>query len=262
VSAHLYSAPLDKNDNPLCFSNIKPINISRENGFNIEFNNISFSYDKNIIFNETSFSLGKNELTVLAGQTGSGKSTLADILLKLQTINSGTILISGIDIKNIETKSLRDSIAFVSQDTFLFNDTLLSNLLISKPSATNKEIEQALKESGASEFVEHLPDGINTVVGDRGTLLSGGERQRISIARALLKKANLIIFDEATSALDEKTETEISHNIAKLKGKVTILSISHRPEILKYADKVLYTDSETRKITTTKPEYFKIGERN
>lgn len=207
----------------------------------IKFENISFSYDNS---NE-SFGLQNLNLTIKTGQTtavvglsGAGKSTIADMVMGLITPENGHILIDSDFLSEDNLLTWRSQIGYVAQDTFLFNDTILNNLLLAKQDATKEEIVTALKLALADEFVLKLPDGIDTLIGDRGVLLSGGERQRLTLARALLRKPSLLILDEATSNLDSKNEKKIMGSIEKLHGNITILVIAHRLSTIKNADNI------------------------
>lgn len=177
--------------------------------------------------------------TALIGASGSGKSTLADLLMGLSRPTLGRILIDGQPLEAENRRMWRKAVAYVPQEPFLLHDTIRANFRIARPDATEADMLAALAKARAADFVANLPEGLDTVVGERGTRFSGGERQRISLARALITRPALLILDEATSALDWKTQKEISDIIATLKGETTVLSIAHRPSMIRFADDVL-----------------------
>jgi len=201
--------------------------------------NLSFSYpseDDKAVVKNVSFSLPAGEITALIGPSGSGKSTLADILLGLLEPTDGTIGVDGIMIDEGNRRRWRDQVAYVPQEVFLLHDTIAANLRLAAPNAGEAELWDALRVARADRFVKNLPEGLETVVGDRGTRLSGGERQRIALARALLRKPQLLILDEATSALDWENQSLIAESISELRGSMTILTIAHRPSMIAFAD--------------------------
>jgi len=207
----------------------------------IKFENVSFSYDSS----DESFSLKNLNLTIKAGQTtaavglsGAGKSTIADMVMGLINPANGCILIDNNVLSEDNISAWRSQIGYVAQETFLFNDTVRNNLLLAKPGASEKEIMAVLKQASADEFVLELPEGLDTLIGDRGVLLSGGERQRLALARALLREPSLLILDEATSNLDSKNEKKIMGSIEKLHGNITILVIAHRLSTIRSADRI------------------------
>jgi len=179
--------------------------------------------------------------TVVIGPSGSGKSTLADIVAGLLAPDAGTLAVDGIPIDAGNRLSWRHNVAYVTQDIFLFNDSIRSNLLFACESASEATMEEALRQA-AADFVFDLPQGLDTLIGDEGVSLSGGERQRIALARALLRKPELLILDEATSALDHDNERRIGDAIARLQGKVTLLIISHKSTALEHATQVIELD--------------------
>lgn len=200
---------------------------------------VSFAYNKNaIVFQNVNLTIKKGECVGIVGPSGAGKSTLCDLLLGFITPTSGQIMIDDQDISKITYASLRNHIGYVGQRTFLFNDTIYSNVLYAQPNATNSEVLSACKAAHVDEFVNDLPLGYYTNVGENGSLLSGGQKQRITIARTLLKSPEIIIFDEATSSLDQKTEKVIQQAIYELKGSKTIIIITHRPSMLDGVDRV------------------------
>lgn len=179
-----------------------------------------------------------NRLTALIGQSGSGKSTLADLLVRLRQPREGRILLDGVPLEEFDLPSLRRAVGFVSQDTFLFNDTVIANLLHGGEGATHEQALQAARQAHAHEFVERLPQGYETVIGDRGGLLSGGERQRLCLARALVRNPSILILDEPTSALDSESERFIQDTIDSIRREKTIILIAHRLATVRSADQI------------------------
>lgn len=180
--------------------------------------------------------------TAIVGPSGAGKSTVADLIMGLITPDRGQVLVDGMPLYAGRLGSWRREIGYVAQDTFLFNDTIRANLLWAYPKAGDEEIDQALEAAAAEEFVSELPDGLETVLGDRGVRLSGGERQRLALARALLRRPSLLILDESTSALDSENEKRIQSAIEELHGHVTVLFITHRLSTIREADVVYVLD--------------------
>ncbi len=207
------------------------------------FDKISFSYDvRRPILKEISFDLPAKKTTAIVGATGSGKSSIANLLFRYYDPLKGSIFIDDQDIKKVTQDSLQSIIGIVSQNTSLFNDTLLYNIVYGKPNASDSEIHEAIKNSHLDLLVQSLPEGLNTIIGEHGLKLSGGERQRIAIARVLLKNPTIFVFDEATSALDSKTEHLIQKNIQEISNNKTTLIIAHRLSTVVNADKILVLD--------------------
>ncbi len=222
-----------------------PLVIERLEG-NIEFKNVSFSYEINqSILKNISFKVKANTSLGIVGQTGAGKSTLMNLLARLYDVNEGSILIDGIDIKDLSFKTLHSNISMISQDTYLFKGTILENIKYAKPDATLEEVIEAAKIANAHDFIMKFENGYDTKIGQGATNLSGGERQRISIARAVLVNARIIIFDEATSAMDTITEKAIQESITKLSQNRTVLMIAHRLSTLKDVDRLIVIDNQT-----------------
>jgi ATP-binding cassette, subfamily C, bacterial len=182
-------------------------------------------------------------ITALVGFSGAGKSTLADLLLGLTTPSSGVISIDGTPLTDENRKAWRQNVAFVQQDPFLFHDTILANLLLARPEANETAVWEALSQANVADFVRGLPEGLKTIVGDRGARFSGGERQRLVLARALLRKPQLLILDEATSALDQENEAIIAKTIQGLRGSMTIITIAHRSSMISLADDVIVLEN-------------------
>ena len=209
----------------------------------IEFKNVSFSYGGENVLDSISFKVNKGERVALVGSSGSGKTTVARLAARFYDTKSGEIFIGGINIKDFEKESLMKKIAFVFQNSKLFKMSLRENLLIGKPNATDEEIESALINSGSKEIIERLENGLDTVYGTKGTYFSGGEAQRLSIARAFLKDADIIILDEATAFADPENEHLIQESFKKLSKNKTTLMIAHRLSTVIDADKILVIDN-------------------
>ena len=211
----------------------------------IKFNDLEFSYPSsqcNFKIEKFSFTIQSGTTTVIAGESGSGKSTFADLLTGILKPTSGEIRIDGIPLTN-NILSWRKQVGYLPQDVFLFHDTIKNNILWGKPDASDNEIHEALQMASAYEFVMKLPEGLDTVVKDKGQRLSGGERQRIALARTLIRKPSLLLLDEATSALDYKNEENVLKAVKKLKNKLTIVIITHRLSAVSFADRVIEIDN-------------------
>ena len=209
----------------------------------IEFKNVSFSYGGENVLDSISFKVNKGERVALVGSSGSGKTTVARLTARFYDTKSGEIFIGGINIKDFEKESLMRKIAFVFQNSKLFKMSLRENLLIGKPDATDEEIDNAVINSGSKEIIERLENGLDTVYGTKGTYFSGGEAQRLSIARAFLKDADIIILDEATAFADPENEHLIQESFKKLSKNKTTLMIAHRLSTVIDADKILVIDN-------------------
>ena len=206
----------------------------------IEFKNVSFSYDnKRNVLNKINFKIPSGSSLAIVGPTGAGKSTISRLLFRFYDVSSGSILVNGKDVRDITQVSLRKNIGVVPQDTVLFNDTIYYNLSYGKINADEKEIWEIARRAKLSELIRTLPDGMSTVVGERGLKLSGGEKQRVAIARTLLKNPPILILDEATSSLDTLTEKEIKVSLNNLAKKRTSIIIAHRLSTIVDADKIL-----------------------
>ena len=211
----------------------------------IELREVAFGYPEKDekVLKGLSFSVNPGEAIALVGPSGSGKSTVVDLLLRLYEPESGSILVDGKDISSIDAGWLRSQIAIVSQDVQLRNGSLADNLRIAKPDATDEELLKALQDSGLGDFIETLPQGLDTLVGERGSLLSGGQKQRLSLARALVKDAAILILDEASSALDPITEVQVNEAINKRKSKQTVFIISHRLSTVLAANRIIVIEN-------------------
>ncbi|CAH1227126.1 Heterocyst differentiation ATP-binding protein HepA [Paenibacillus allorhizoplanae] len=217
--------------------------IHMKQGINLE--NVCFRYN----LGEPAYALQKvdlhipaNRMTAIVGHSGAGKSTLVDVVMGLLKPESGSVMIDGIPLTDDILLSLRESLGYVSQDPFLFNTSIRDNLLMVKPHAQEEQLWEALQFSSAADFVRKLPQGLDTLIGDRGVRLSGGERQRLILARAMLKKPSILILDEATSALDNENEAKIQEVLEQVKGKMTIIVIAHRLSTIRDADEVIVMD--------------------
>ena len=205
----------------------------------IIFENISFKYEDEYVLKDFTLSIPKGKTVALVGQSGSGKSTLANLITRFYDINKGRILIDGIDIRDLTQKSLRNQLGIVTQDAILFNDSVKNNVLLGAESANDEQVIEALKIANAYEFVEKLPNGIHTNIGDSGNKLSGGQKQRLSIARAVLKNPPIMVLDEATSALDTESEQLVQNALEQLMQNRTSLVIAHRLSTIQKADKIV-----------------------
>jgi len=204
------------------------------------FDHVSFSYDGDrMILKDISFTLHSGDCIAIVGPSGSGKSTIVNLIPRLWDVTEGAVSFDGTDVRDLTLHSLRDEIGVVTQETYLFNGTIRDNLLYAKPEATEEEMIQACRQANIYDFIERQPEGLDTVVGNRGLKLSGGEKQRISIARALLKDPALLIFDEATSALDSISEAAIQKAINPLIEQRTSILIAHRLSTILAADEIL-----------------------
>ena len=207
---------------------------------NIEFNNVNFSYEANNVLNDINLIIESGKKTAFVGLSGSGKSTLINLLLRFYDNYSGNIKIDNHDIKSLSLFDLRDNISLITQETLLFNESILDNIRYGNMSCDDKKIEQIADLSGVSKFADKLPHKLKTIVGESGIKLSGGQRQRIAIARALIKNAPILIMDEATSSLDNLTEKEIQNALDELMKNKTTIIIAHRLSTIKNAD-IIFT---------------------
>lgn len=208
-------------------------------GHNIEFHHVSFAYDLQDVLKDVSFTAKEGEVTALVGPSGSGKSTCAKLAARLFDVQKGKITVGGVDINEVDPEILLSDYSMVFQDVVLFDDSIKENIRLGKRNATDEEVYQAAKAANCDEFVQKLPNGYDTLIGENGAKLSGGERQRISIARALLKDAPIILLDEATASLDVENETKIQEALSRLLAKKTVLVIAHRMRTVQSADKII-----------------------
>lgn len=233
----------------------------KTNGYDIAFENVSFSYNTGEqVLDNVSFTAKQGEVTALIGPSGGGKSTAAKLAARFWDVDRGKITIGGQDVRKVDPEKLLSAYSIVFQDVTLFNNTVMENIRIGRQGATDEEVLTAAKEAQCDEFVEKLPEGYQTMIGENGSMLSGGERQRISIARALLKDSPVILLDEATASLDAENETQIQKAISRLvKGK-TVLIIAHRMRTVEGADKlVLLKEGKVAEQGTPQELYEKGG---
>jgi subfamily B ATP-binding cassette protein MsbA len=209
--------------------------------FNSEiiFENISFKYEDEYVLKDFSLTIPKGKTVALVGQSGSGKSTIANLITRFYDVNEGRILIDGIDIRDITTSSLRNQLGIVTQDAILFNESIKNNLKIGNDNASDEDVVEALKVANAWEFVNELPNGLQTNIGDSGNKLSGGQKQRLSIARAVLKSPPIMVLDEATSALDTESERLVQIALENMMKNRTSIVIAHRLSTIQNADEII-----------------------
>ena len=210
--------------------------------FDIEFNHVNFGYDSRQVLKDVSFSIPEKTSTAIVGSSGSGKTTICSLLARFYDVDSGKITIGGHNIKELTCDSLLSNISMVFQNVFLFHDTIRANICFGKPDATEAEMITAAKKARCHDFIMAMPDGYDTVIGEGGGTLSGGEKQRISIARAILKDAPIIILDEATASIDPENEHLIQNAISELTKGKTIITIAHRLATIEKANQVLVID--------------------
>lgn len=209
---------------------------------NIEFRNVSYEVEGEDIIHNISFSVEKGQTVGILGSTGAGKSTIMNLLCRFYDVTEGEVLVDGINVKNWDLHDLRDNIGMAMQDVFLFSDTIEGNIAYGKPDCTFEEVKEAAVMSDANLFIKAMPDGYETIVGERGVGLSGGQKQRISLARALLKKPSILILDDTTSAVDMETESYIQEQLKKLGRKHTVFVIAYRISSIKDADVIFVMD--------------------
>jgi len=205
----------------------------------ITFEGVDFRYEEKPILENVSLEVKKGEIVAIVGPSGAGKSTLVSLVPRFYDPTAGRVLIDGQDIKSVKMKSLREKIGLVAQETILFNDTVLNNISYGRKDASRDDIIKAAKAANAHEFIEKMPEGYDTFIGDRGHNISGGEKQRLSIARALLKNPPILILDEATSQLDTESEQLVQDALNKLMKNRTVLVIAHRLSTVRNADAIV-----------------------
>ena len=211
--------------------------------YDIEFKNVSFAYNKDAkVLKDVSFTAKQGEVTALVGISGSGKTSVLRLISRLYDYDTGSILIDGKDIKNVSTESLFKNVSIVFQDVTLFNTSIMENIRLGRESATDEEVKEAARLANCMDFIEKLPDGFNTLIGENGAELSGGERQRISIARAFLKDAPVLILDEISASLDVDNEKKIQDSLNKLIKDKTVIIISHRLKSIENVNKIVVID--------------------
>jgi ATP-binding cassette subfamily B protein IrtB len=244
-----------KNEQPLS----EPVRSYMPKDMNIEFNEVSFSYGSQEVLHNISLRLPAKSITALVGPSGSGKSTVTRLAARFWDAGSGTITLGGVPLKNMQSNELLSYISMVFQDVYLFHDTVEGNIRMGKPDATMDEIIQAAKAAACHDFITALPNGYQTVVGEGGSTLSGGEKQRISIARALLKNAPIVLLDEATASLDPENEVLVQQAINALVAEKTVMVIAHRLQSICDADQILVLEKGTVKEQGTHDDLLRQG---
>ena len=210
------------------------------NGYDIVFDHVGFSYkDGEQVLRDVSFTAKQGEVTALVGPSGGGKSTSARLAARFWDIDRGKITVGGVDVREVEPETLLKSFSIVFQDVVLFNNTIMENIRLGRKEATDREVMEAARAARCEEFILRLPDGYRTMVGENGSALSGGERQRLSIARALLKDAPVILMDEATASLDVENETLVQEAVSNMVRNKTVLIIAHRMRTVAGADRII-----------------------
>ena len=220
---------------------VDPVNPKKMSAFNkgVRFNEVSFAYEDELVIDKLNLTIPKGSSIALVGPSGGGKSTIANLVPRFYDVNEGSISIDGTDIRQFTKNDLRSLMGIVTQDSILFNDTVANNLRIAKPDATEKELKNAAEIANALSFIEALPKGFDTSIGDQGNKLSGGQKQRLSIARAVLKNPEILILDEATSALDTESERLVQEALIKMMKSRTSLVIAHRLSTIQNADLIV-----------------------
>ena len=233
--------------------------------YSVRFENVRFAYEETEVLHGVSLDVKEGELIALVGESGSGKSTLAKLLVHFYDISSGSIKVGNQDICEMSVEALNNIISYVSQEQFLFNMSLMENIRLGKPDATDEEVMEAAKKAQCGEFLERLEKGIHTMAGDGGKQLSGGERQRISLARAILKNAPIVVLDEATAFMDPENEEKMNRAIAEIIADKTVIVIAHRLHSIVEADKIcvmkngeLVAADSHEKLLNNCPEYKKL----
>ena len=199
---------------------------------------VAFSYGEREVLRDVTLEIPAGEITAVVGRSGAGKTTLADLVLGLAHPTRGEVLVDDVPLAECDLRAWREQVGYVPQEMFLLHESVALNVSLGDPAVGRDDVERALQEAGAADFVAALPEGVDTVVGERGARLSGGQRQRIAIARALVRRPALLVLDEATASLDPETEAALCDTFAKLRGRVTVLAISHQPAIVARADRI------------------------
>ena len=224
---------------------------------NFEFCDVDFGYGDTPVLRHINFKVNARETVAFVGKSGSGKSTIFSLLCKMYEIQSGKIMIDGVDIQELDRASIRDNITIINQNPYIFNVSIRDNLRLVREDITQEEIEEACHAACLDELIQVLPDGYDTIVGEGGITLSGGQRQRLAIARALVQKTRIILFDEATSALDNETQSKIQQAIEHMQGDYTILIIAHRLSTVIHADRILFLNDGVIEDSGTHQELLK-----
>lgn len=216
--------------------------ICNNKGFDIEFKDVHFSYNEEPVLKGVSFTAKQGEVTALVGPSGSGKSTASKLAARFWDSDSGKVTLGGVNVKTVEPETLFKNFAIVFQDVLLFDETVMENIRLGRNGATDEEVMAAAKAAQCEEFIQRLPQGYQTNIGENGSALSGGERQRISIARALLKNAPVVLLDEATASMDAESETLVQEALSALLKDKTVMVIAHRMRTVANADKIVVLD--------------------
>lgn len=225
----------------------QPTNPARPSAVgSLEFDSVTFGYDGKPVVDDIGFTVPAGSMTALVGPSGSGKTTLTRLVARFYDVDAGTVRVGGVDVRDQDTATLMSQLSLVFQDVYLFDDTLIENIRIGRPDASDDEIRAAAETAGVTSIVERLPDGWLSRVGEGGSALSGGERQRVSIARALLKDAPIVLFDEATSALDPENEAHVAQSVRDLARRSTVLVIAHKLSTVVTADQIVVLTADGR----------------
>ena len=239
----ILDASLDRYE---AISNLEPLkekdDVKTIDSYDIEFENVSFAYEDENVIKDMSFTIPGKSMTALVGESGCGKTTVTNLIARFWDVQNGSVKIGGVDVKDMSMDHLLKNISMVFQNVYLFNDTILNNIKFGKPDASEDEVIAAAKKARCHEFISRLKDGYNTVLGEGGDTLSGGEKQRISIARAILKNAPIVLLDEATASIDPENEKYIQEAIIELVKEKTLVVIAHRLSTIKSADQILVLD--------------------
>jgi ATP-binding cassette subfamily C protein len=220
----------------------------------IRLDHVTFAYGDNQILDDVSLTIPKGRITVIVGPSGAGKTTIVDLVSGMVRPQKGDVFIHKTAIGDIDLKHWRQQIGYVPQETFLLHESVFINVTLGDPELDESHVERALIAAGAWDFVKAMPEGMHTPVGERGIGMSGGQRQRVAIARALVHEPALLVLDEATASLDPESEAEVCETVAKLRGNMTILAVSHQAALLGVADKVYRLDSgSVREMDSQRP---------
>jgi ATP-binding cassette subfamily C protein len=220
----------------------------------IELRDVRLAYDASPVFDGLELEVPRGSITAIIGPSGAGKTTIVDLLTGLVRPDAGRVLVDRVPLAELDLGRWRRSIGYVTQETLLFNDSIRINVTLGDPELADADVERALREAGAWDFVSARPEGVDAPVGERGALLSGGQRQRIAIARALVRRPKLLILDEATAALDPSAEAAVWATVAELRGKTTVVAISHQPALLGVADRTYRIEKHhATRVETVRP---------